>query len=76
MMEQNFKLGTLSGLRTENFLVPQEYLISYVLNANLGVLQAWLMAGCKESPQEMAQILFRLSFDGPMHAAGFGANKS
>lgn len=75
-MEQNLKLGVLSGLKVENFLVPREYLISYVLHAHVGVLQAWLVNGCKESPQEMAGILFRLSFDGPMRAAGFGINKA
>jgi AcrR family transcriptional regulator len=75
MVEQNLKLGALSGLNADNFLVPREYLISYVLHANLGVLQAWLVGGCKESPQEMALVLFRLSFDGPMRSAGFGINK-
>ena len=75
MAEQNLKLGALSGLNAQKFLVPQEYLLSYVLHAHLGVLQAWLVAGCKESPQEMARILFRLSFDGPMRATGFGINK-
>jgi len=76
MAEQNLKLGDLLGFNVENFLVPREYLLSYVLHANLGVLQAWLADGCKESPQEMALILFRLSFDGPMRSAGFGINKS
>jgi AcrR family transcriptional regulator len=76
MAEQNLKLGVLSGLKVENFLVPREYLLSYVLHAHLGVLQSWLASGCQESPQEMASILFRLSFDGPMRAAGFGINKS
>ena len=76
MMERNLQLGALPGLHAEHFLVPQEYLISYILHAHLGVLQAWLVAGCKEPPQEMAQILFRLSFDGPMSAAGFVVNQS
>ena len=74
--EQNLKLGVLSVLKAENFLVPREYLISYVLHAHLGVFQAWLVNGCKESPQEMAGILLRLSLDGPMRAAGFGINTS
>lgn len=76
LMEQNLKLGALSGLKTENFSVPQEYLIAYLLHAHLGVLQSWLVSGCKESPQEMVRILFRLSFDGPIRATGYGANKS
>ena len=73
--EQNLKLGSLSGLNEKNFLVPREYLLSYVLHANLGVLQAWFVTGCKEAPQEIAQILFQLSFAGPMRAAGLDINK-
>ena len=76
MMEENLELGALTGLKRENLSVPQEYLIAYVLHAHLGVLQAWLAAGCKEPPQEIASILFRLSFDGPMRAAGFGIDKA
>lgn len=76
MMEQNINLGVLAGVKAENFLVPQEYLIAYIMHANLGVLQAWLSRGCQESPAEMAHILFRLSFEGPMSAAGLGIHKS
>ena len=76
MAEQNLKVGALSGLKEENFLVPREYMLSYVLHANLGVLQAWFVTGCKESPQEMARILFQLSFEGPMRAAGLNINKA
>ena len=76
LMEQNLKLGALSGLNVGNSLVPREYLIAYVLHANLGVLQAWLADGCRESPQEMALVLFRLSFEGPMRSAGLDINKA
>ena len=76
MAEQNLKLGALLGLKEENFLVPREYLLSYVLHANLGVLQAWFVSGCKESPQEMARILFQLSFEGPIRAVGLNINKA
>jgi len=76
MAEKNLKLGALLGLKEENFLVPREYLLSYVLHANLGVLQAWFVTGCKESPQEMARILFQLSFEGPIRAIGLNINKA
>lgn len=76
MAEQNLNLGALSGLSEKGFLVPREYLLSYVLHANLGVLQAWFVTGCKETPQEMARILFQLSFAGPMRAAGLDINKA
>lgn len=70
MVEQNLNLGALAGIKEANFTVPREYLVAYLLHAHLGVLQSWLASGCKETPHEMASILFRLSFDGPMRAAG------
>lgn len=76
MIEQNLKLGVLSGLKVEHFLVPKEYLIAYIIHAHLGVLQSWLASGCQESPAEMARILFQLSSDGPMRATGYRLNKS
>lgn len=76
MLDQNLKLGVLSGFKEENFLVPKEYLIAYIIQAHLGVLQSWLGSGCQEPPAEIARILFQLSFNGPMRAAGFGLNKS
>ena len=76
MMEQNLKEGALSGLNTEIFLVPREYLIAYVFHAHLGVLQSWLAAGCRETPREMARIFFQLSFDGPLRATGLDFNKA
>ncbi len=76
MMEDNLDLGNLSGLKVEKFTVPREYLIAYIMHAHLGVLQSWLVNGCMESPQEMASILFHLSFDGPMRSAGLGIKTS
>ena len=76
LMDQNLKIGALMGLKADNFLVPQEYLIAYIFHAHLGVLQAWLAAGCKETPQEMARIFFQLSFDGPMRATGLDINQA
>jgi len=64
--------GLIAGVRVENFLVPGEYLIAYLLSAHFGVIQAWLEKGCLESPEEMATILSRLSFDGPLRATGIG----
>ena len=70
MMENTLQSGFYGGLRSENFLVPQEYLISYALHANLGVIKSWLNTGCKESPKEMAKILSLLHLDGPFRASG------
>ncbi|MCP4357930.1 MAG: TetR/AcrR family transcriptional regulator [Chloroflexi bacterium] len=70
MMENNLQSGFFGGLRVENFLVPHEYLVSYTLHANFGVIQSWLNIGCQESPKEMAKILSRIHLDGPFRSSG------
>ncbi|MGE7882857.1 TetR/AcrR family transcriptional regulator [Bacillus sp. NPDC094077] len=57
-------------IKQENFLVPAEYLISYVASAHIGVIQQWLNSDSKESPQEMAHILSTMTINGPLFAAG------
>ncbi|MDA1475066.1 TetR/AcrR family transcriptional regulator [Bacillus changyiensis] len=51
-------------------LVPEEYLISYIVGAHISVLQQWLGSGMKETPDEMALILSRMTGMGPAFAAG------
>ncbi len=63
-----FNLGFFSQKSREDLLVPIEYLVSYLAAAHMGVVQAWLVNGCRETPQEMAQILARMSFYGPFQA--------
>ncbi len=63
-----FRIGFMANTRPEDLLVPGNYLISYVTAAHMGVVQSWLEGGCKESSEEMARILARLSFHGPFHA--------
>ncbi len=70
-IEKNLKLGFLAGLKAQNFLVPSEYLISYIISAHFGVVQIWLQNGCKESPHEMAIILSKLSLHGAIRMTGF-----
>lgn len=71
-IERNLKFGVLAGGRPVTFLVPSEYLISYLLSAHFGVVQLWLERGCVETPKEMAVILSRLSLGGPLYALGMG----
>jgi AcrR family transcriptional regulator len=70
-VEKNLKLGFLAGIKAQNFLVPSEYLISYVVSAHFGVIQAWLQKGCVESSHEMAVTLSKLSMYGPIRMTGF-----
>lgn len=51
-------------------LVPGEYLVAYIASAHMGVIQQWLNTGMKESPEEMARILFTITVKGPFYAAG------
>ena len=67
-----FNTGFFAPIKDENLLVPREYLLSYIISAHLGVIQLWLQKGCLESPREMALILSRLSFKGPLYASGIG----
>ena len=58
-------------IKQENFLVPAEYLVSYISSAHIGVIQQWLNSERRESPQEMARILSTMTLNGPFFAAGF-----
>jgi AcrR family transcriptional regulator len=75
-VEKNLKIGFLPIMKSVVTLVSEEYLITYVISAHLGVVKSWLYNGCAESPYEIASILSRLSIDGPFHALQFTeANK-
>jgi len=72
-MERNlFKEEGIAQVYHENSQIPTEYLISYVVAAHLGVVQSWLQKGCKETPVEMALILSRMTYHGPLNALGLG----
>ena len=70
-VERNLKVGFMGGIHEDSFRVPCEYLIAYVTSAHFGLVQAWLEGGCVDTPKEMAVILSRLSWDGPLRAMGF-----
>lgn len=57
-------------IKQDNFLVPAEYLISYVASAHIGVIQQWLNSDRNESPQEIARIISTMTINGPFFAAG------
>lgn len=57
-------------IKKDNLLVPSDYLVIYLISAHLGVIQHWLEKEQRETPQEMASILYHLSFRGPLYAAG------
>lgn len=57
-------------LKKENLLVPEEYFISYLISAHLGVIQQWFKSGMKKSPEEMALIFTKMVYLGPLKVAG------
>ncbi len=71
-IEENFfKIGFFANLEEDLFL-PREYFVAYIISAHLGVVQSWLQNGCVESPREMALLLSKLSFYGPVYSFGIG----
>ncbi|WP_102692163.1 TetR/AcrR family transcriptional regulator [Rummeliibacillus pycnus] len=69
VMIQNFFFKKLNNPSTT---VPIDILTTYISSAHLGVIQQWLNTGMKQSPEEMASILFRIITKGPIVAIGFG----
>ncbi len=72
-IEENFfKMGFFANLKEEDLFISREYFVAYIISAHLGVVQSWLQKGCVESPREMALLLSKLSFYGPIYSFGLG----
>lgn len=56
--------------KKENMLIPEEYFVPYVLSAHLGVIQQWLQNGMEQSAEDMALILSKMFFLGPLKVTG------
>lgn len=65
-----FEKNLIKAFNKENMLVPEEYFISYLLSAHIGVIQKWLESGMEKTPEEMALILAKMSFLGPFKVTG------
>lgn len=75
VMEVNyFEKKLVKAFKQENMMIPEEYFVSYIISAHLGVVQQWLESGMNKSPKEMALILFKMSMHGPLWAAGLKNN--
>ena len=76
-IEKNlFSLGYYQEKAAPVLSVPGEYLISYIGSAHMGVVQTWMQNDCRESPEEMAEILARMSFYGPFQVVRDATGKS
>jgi len=54
-------------------IVPLGYLITFVISANMGILQHWFEMGLKETPTELALIITRIISQGVINSAGLSA---
>lgn len=70
LIKKTFLNNILTKVKSEDMLVPTEYLIAYVSSAHLGVIQHWLETGMEKSPREIALILTRTTHLGPRQVAG------
>lgn len=71
LIETNlFEKQKARSFNADQAVVSEEYFIPYILSADLGVILHWLENGMKESPNEMALTLARMSLLGPLRAAG------
>lgn len=58
-------------------LVPSEYLISYVSSAHMGVIYEWLnKLKTNETAEDIARIIFTITFEGPLVAGGLKPNQA
>lgn len=71
VLRKNMLANVEEKLNKEQMKVPPGCLIAYVSSAYLGVIQYWLESGMKESPQEMALALLKITFLGPLTVSGF-----
>lgn len=76
-IEKNlFSLGYFPEKAATELTLPADYLTSYIGAAHMGVVQTWLQNDCRESPEEMADMLARMSFYGPFQVVRNATGKS
>ncbi len=57
-------------IKKDDLLVPESYFTSYVISSFMGIVTQWIDRGCKESPEEIAEILSFLNYKGIFIASG------
>lgn len=65
VMRNKISTNVAKHLKEHHLLVPVEYISSYAVSAQLGVMQQWLESGMKETPEQVALIISRLVFNDP-----------
>lgn len=69
-----FEKQKSKSFNVDQAVISEEYFMPYILSADLGVIQHWLEKDMKESSDEMALMLARMSLLGPLRAVGMCKN--
>ncbi len=65
-----FEKNQIKFFDKEKLLIPEKYVIAYIISAHLGLVQQWMESGMDKSPREMALILSKMTIMGPLKATG------
>ena len=65
-----FEKNQIKFFDKEKLLIPEKYVIAYIISAHLGLVQQWMESGIDKSPREMALILSKMTIMGPLKATG------
>lgn len=62
-LQKNMEVALLPRIKNValNNTVEREYFISYITNAQFGILQNWLARGQQETPEELARIISQIN---------------
>lgn len=55
-------------------LVPADYLVSYISSAHMGVIYEWLYSDRPDTAEDIARIIYTITFEGPLVAGGLRAH--
>ncbi|MGP7817141.1 TetR/AcrR family transcriptional regulator [Niallia sp. 01092] len=70
LMKNNLLLHIFDKAKEEDMMVPVEIFSAYIMSAHIGVIQQWLLSGMKQTPEEIALMLFKMTFMGPRTVLG------
>lgn len=70
VMADTFFNNAIDLLDVSQLSIPIELLSEYISSAYVGVIRYWLNTDMKQSPNEIANILFDIALKGPIKASG------
>lgn len=69
-IEKNMVDKILSMIDEEQIRIPLDVFTAYIVSAHFGVILHWINTGTKQSPEEIATMIFHMTTHGPLHAIG------